>query len=281
MPCYVCVPQSEVGIVEDCGKFHELAKPGCVCLVPCKHTMAGYVSLRAQDKQCKVESKTKDNVFVNVVLSIQYRVLADCVDKAFYTLSNPVQQIEDYVMNTVRGIIPMHDIDELFSMRGEIASQLKEQVDQQMDKYGYDISTVLITDIVPAASVSDAMNQIQMYQRLKTSTTDKAEASKVQVIKAAEAEAEAKRLSGVGLAEQRKAIVAGLQSSIEHFQQGVQDLSSEDVMSLLLMNQYFDTLKEVAHHCSGATLFLSHAGGLDQIAEQMQSGIIKVTKKKQ
>lgn len=281
MACYTCVAQSEVAIVEDCGKFTEVARPGCLCLVPCKDKVAGVLSLRAQDKTCTVESKTKDNVFVNVHVSIQYCVLPDCVDKAFYTLANPEQQIEDYVMNSIRGLIPTHDIDDLFSMRGEIAASVKEQVDSHMDRYGYDIVTVLITDIVPAASVRDAMNQIQMYQRLKAAATDKAEAQKMQVIKAAEADAEAKRLSGVGLAEQRKAIVAGLQASIEHFQQGVADLSSEDVMSLLLMNQYFDTLKEIAQHSSSSTLFISHAGGLEQVADQMSNGIVKTKKKTQ
>lgn len=275
MSCYTCVEQSDVAIVESCGKYKQSAKAGCLCLVPCKDSVAGVLSLRVQDHNCVVESKTKDNVFVYVKLSIQYSVLPDRVEKAFYTLQAPISQIESYVFNSIRGQIPLVDIDELFSMRSEIAERLKKDVDDQMDKYGFDILTVLITDIDPAKSVKDAMNQIQLYQRMRSAATDKAEAQKMQAIKAAEADAEAKRLSGVGLAEQRKAIVAGLQSSIENFQEGVQELSSEDVMSLLLLNQYFDTLKDVASSCSSSTLFLSHTGGLDAVAAQMTQGIIK------
>jgi regulator of protease activity HflC (stomatin/prohibitin superfamily) len=273
--CWICVEQSDVAIVEDCGKYKTSAKAGCHFLTPCKESVAGVVSLRVQDHHCTVESKTKDNVFVNVKLSIQYTVLPNAVEKAFYTLQNPVMQIESYIFNSIRGQIPQFDIDELFSMRSEIAERLKQDVDNQMDKYGFDILTVLITDIDPAKSVRDAMNQIQVYQRMRSAVTDKAEAQKAATIKAAEADAEAKRLSGVGLAEQRKAIVGGLQSSIEHFQEGVQELSSEDVMSLLLLNQYFDTLKDIASASSGSTLFLSHNGGLEQVAAQMTQGIIK------
>jgi len=275
MACYTCVEQSDVAIIESCGKYKTSAKAGCTCLVPCKDSVAGVLSLRVQDHNCTVESKTKDNVFVYVRLSIQYSVLPDRVEKAFYTLASPIQQIESYVFNSIRGQIPQFDIDELFSMRSEIAERMKKDVDDQMDKYGFDILTVLITDIDPAKSVKDAMNQIQLYSRMKSAATDKAEAAKMQAIKAAEADAEAKRLSGVGLAEQRKAIVAGLQSSIEDFQDGVKELSSEDVMSLLLLNQYFDTLKDVAGSCSSSTLFLSHTGGLDTVANQMTQGIIK------
>ena len=155
---------------------------------------------------------------------------------------------------------------------------MKLEIDRHMAEYGYEILTVLMTDIEPAASVTNAMNQIQTYSRLKTATVDKAEAHKIQVVKAAEADAESKRLSGVGLAEQRKAIVAGLQTSIETFQEGVKDLSSEDVMSLLLLNQYFDTLNQVAKTSSQTTLFLSHNGGLAEVADQMQQGVMKKRK---
>lgn len=275
MSCYTCVEQSEIALIESCGKFTIAAKPGCHCLVPCKDSVAGTVSLRLQEHNCVIESKTRDNVFVNVKITLQYQILPEAVERAFYTLAAPLQQIEAYVFNSIRGKIPQFDIDDLFVERATLATQLKEEVDLQMEQYGYEITTALITEIEPARMVRDAMNQIQMHQRLKVAAVDEAETLKLRVVKAAEADAEAKRLSGVGLAEQRKAIVAGLQSSIEHFQQGVQELSSEDVMSLLLLNQYFDTLKEVASNSAGSTLFLSHAGGLEAVAEQMTRGIIR------
>lgn len=274
MSCYTCVEQSEVAVIESCGKYKESAGPGCTCLTPCVDSVAGNVSLRLQEHQCVIESKTKDNVFVNVRLTIQYQVLPDKVFNAFYSLQNPLQQIEAYVFNSIRGKVPLYDIDALFLERSNLAAQLKEEVDDIMDAYGYDLANALITEIEPARTVRDAMNAIQMHQRLKAAAVDEAEAHKLRVVKAAEADAEAKRLSGVGLAEQRKAIVAGLQHSIENFQHGVSELSNDDVMSLLLLNQYFDTLKEVAQTASGSTLFLQHSGGLEQVAAQMSSGII-------
>ena len=278
--CYTCVEQSEVAIIESCGKFDMIAKPGCHLLVPCKDTIAGVISLRLQEDTCKIESKTKDNVFVNVHVTLQYSILPDKVEEAFYSLSSPVYQIEAYVHNSIRGKIPLYNLDDLFVERSTISKQLKEEVDHIMERYGYLIMSALITEIEPALTVRNAMNAIQMAQRAKAAATDEAEGKKFRVIKAAEAESEAKRLSGVGLAEQRKAIVAGLQSSMESFQQGVQDLTNEDVMSLLLLNQYFDTLKEVATASSNATLFLSHSGGLDVVADQMMNGIIKTKKSK-
>jgi regulator of protease activity HflC (stomatin/prohibitin superfamily) len=248
--------------------------------MPCRDTVAGTVSLRTQDRDCVVESKSKDNVFTNIKVSIQYQVLPQSVDRAFYTLANPDGQIEAYVYNSIRGKIPHYDIDQIFLLRNEIAEAVKEEIDSQMEHYGYDIIAVLVTDIQPAASVTNAMNQINTNLRLRNAATDRAEGKKTQVIRAAEADAEAKRLSGVGLAEQRKAVVAGLQTSIEDFREGVQDLSSHEVMSLLLMNQYFDTLKDVASNSQSSTLFLQHAGGLEAVATEMTEGIIRRKAKK-
>jgi regulator of protease activity HflC (stomatin/prohibitin superfamily) len=272
--CFICVEQSEVALIESWGRFTKLATPGCHCLIPCKDSIAGKVSLRLEEMQCHIDSKSKDNVFLSVSVSIQYQILFDSVEKAFYTLEDAERQIEAYVHNSVRGKVPQYDLDEIYSMRGEISKSVKEEIDHHMDAYGYEIVTVLLTDIDPATSVTNAMNLIQTNSRLKAATVDKSEALKIAVVKAAEADAEAKRLSGVGLAEQRKAIVAGLQTSIEQFQEGVPGLTSEDVMSLLLMNQYFDTLKDVAKVSQGTTLFLSHSGGLRDVARHMDEGII-------
>lgn len=217
---------------------------------------------------------------MHVSLTLQYQILPTRVEQAFYSLASPVVQIESYVFNSIRGKIPLYDIDDLFLERATIASQLKEEVDQSMESYGYDICSALITEITPVRTVRDAMNAIQLNQRLRAAAVDEAEGNKIRVVRAAEAEAEAKRLSGVGLAEQRKAIVAGLQESVEMFHRGVADLKNDDVMSLLLMNQYFDTLREVAVASSGSTLFLSHAGGLDAVARQMRDGIISARKPK-
>lgn len=279
--CFTCVEQSEVAIIEDFGKFDHVAGAGCHFLMPCRSMIAGKVSLRLEEMTVPIETKSKDNVFLQATVSVQYRVLRDAVDKAFYTLENPREQIEAYVHNAIRGRIPRYDIDQIYGMRDEISRGVKEDVDHHMSHYGYDVEMVLITDVEPARTVTDAMNQIQQNQRLKAAALDKAEAEKIRVVKAAEADAEAKRLSGVGLAEQRKAIVQGLQSSVELFQQNVPGMSAEDIMSLLLMNQYFDTIKDVARHSRDTTLFLQHAGGLRAVAEQMENGVVHFARKTQ
>lgn len=274
MGCYFCVEQSEAVIIEEWGKFAEVAQPGCHCLVPCKSSVAGKISLRLEEMRVNIDSKSKDNVFLSVAVGIQYQILPQSIEKAFYTLDSPQLAINAYIQNAVRGQIPTHDLDDIYSSRDEISFAVKKTIDQNMAAYGYEVLSVLLTDIEPARKVTDAMNQIQTYSRLKTAAVDKAEAHKIQVVKAAEADAEAKRLSGVGLAEQRKAIVGGLQASIETFQEGVRDLSHEDIMSLLLLNQYFDTLNHVARASASSTLFLNHNGGLKEVAQQMQEGIL-------
>jgi len=273
--CFICVEQSEAAIIEEFGRFSLVANPGCHCLVPCRDAIAGKVSLRLEEMRCVIESKSRDNVFLNVTVIVQFQILRDSIEKAFYTLDNANKQINAYIQNSVRGQVPLYDIDAIYTMREDISKAVKCEIDRHMAEYGYEILTVLMTDIEPAASVTNAMNQIQTYSRLKTASIDKAEAHKIQVVKAAEADAESKRLSGVGLAEQRKAIVSGLQTSIETFTEGVKDLTSEDIMSLLLLNQYFDTLNQVAKCSAKTTLFLSHNGGLAEVAEQMQNGVIK------
>jgi len=274
MSCFICVEQSEVAVVESFGKFTYLATPGCHCLVPCRDEVAGKVSLRLEEMNCNIESKSRDNVFLSISVSIQFQILHQSVEKAFYTLDRADKQIEAYVHNSVRGKVPQYELDQIYSMRGEISQAVKEEIDQHMESYGYEIITVLITDIEPAPSVTEAMNRIQTNSRLKAATVDKSEAHKIAVIKAAEADAEAKRLSGVGMAEQRKAAIMGLQTSVSDFQANVPGMTAKDVMSLLLMNQYFDTLKDVAKASQATTLFVSHTGGLKDISAQMDEGII-------
>ena len=274
MGCYICVEQSEAVIIENWGKFSQVGQPGCHCLTPCMSNVAGKVSLRLEEMRVRIDSKSKDNVFLTVSVGVQYQILPQSIEKAFYTLESPQVAINAYIQNAVRGHIPTHDLDDIYSSREEISFAVKKEIDQHMAGYGYEVVSVLLTDIEPAHKVTEAMNQIQTYSRLKTAAVDKAEAHKIQVIKSAEADAESKRLSGVGLAEQRRAIVGGLQASIETFQEGVRDLSHEDIMSLLLLNQYFDTLNHVAKSSSGTTLFLNHNGGLKEVAAQMQEGIL-------
>ena len=266
--CCVCIPTSTLGIIEELGKFAYVAQPGLSCLNPCTQSLSGRVSLRVTPIGVDCPTKTKDNVVVSVTVVVQYRVLPNKVEDAFYRFSNPAGQISSYVTNVIRGQVPQHTLDELFLQRDEMQIVLKRELDVQLEKFGFVIVAALICDINPARNVQDAMNQINTNARLKIAQQHKSEAEKYEVVKAAEADAEAKRLSGVGLAEQRKAAILGLQSSVESFSEKVPEMTQKDIMSLLLMNQYFDAIKDIAESGKATTIFT--ARGMDTaVAEGM------------
>lgn len=256
MSCIVCVQQSEVGVVERCGRYSKLASAGCNCVwYPCEQVV-GRLSLRVQSLDVRCETKTSDNVFVDVNVSIQYSVIQEKVYWAFYRLQNPRQQITSYVYDVIRATIPMFTLDSAFEAKEEIAQSVKEALSQTMDSYGYLILNTLVTDMTPDMRVRNAMNEINANKRLKEAAYEKAEGEKVLVVKSAEAEAESKYLSGLGVARQRKAIVDGLRDSISEFKKDVQDSSSKDIVDLLLITQYFDMLKDVGAKPNCATVFI-------------------------
>jgi len=244
-PCLVCIRTQEVGIVEDLGQFKSLIDPGLHCICYPLQAVAGKLSLRIQQLDVHCETKTKDNVFVDVGVAVQYRVITEGAYDAYYRLSDPRNQIQSYVFDVVRSTVPRMKLDEAFASKAEIASQTLSQLEQVMKEYGYEILNTLVTDLDPDAVNKAAMNEITASKRLKEASSHKAEANKVQQVKAAEADAEAKYLSGVGVARQRKAIVQGLQSSVEEFAEEVEGATPKDVMDILLLTQYFDTLSVV------------------------------------
>jgi len=211
MGCWASVPQSSVGMVERFGKFRREAHPGlnplCCCLGEAVH---GYVSQRVQQLDVTCETKTKDNVFVDVVVSVQYQVIAQNTFDAYYKLTDPHTQIKAYVYDVVRASVPKIVLDEVFETKEEIAHSVREELEKSMNEYGFQIIQTLITDIRPDEKVKRAMNDINAAQRLRAAATDKAEAEKIMVVKAAEADAESKYLAGMGISRQRRAIVEGL-----------------------------------------------------------------------
>jgi len=251
IPCCICVSTSEVVVVERLGKFDRLipAGLGIVCC-PCEQS-AGLVSFRVQQLDVRVETKTKDNVFLNTVVSVQYQVIREKVYQAFYSLTDTKQQITAHVYDVLRSQLPTLELDAVFEAKEDLALAVKNALSETMSDYGYQILQALITDIDPAEKVKQAMNEINSAKRLKFAVAEKAEGQKILQVKAAEAEAEAKYLSGVGVAKQRKAIIDGLKSSIVDFSDGVKGASSKDVMDLLLLTQYFDCIRDVgsARHC--------------------------------
>jgi len=245
LPCCVCIRTQEVGIVEDLGEFKKLIDPGLHCLCYPLQSVAGKLSLRIQQLDVLCETKTKDNVFVNVGVAVQFRVITESAYDAYYRLSDPRSQIESYVFDVVRSTIPRMKLDEAFASKADIATTTREQLEQVMREYGYEILNTLVTDLDPDAVNKASMNEITASKRLKEAASHKAEANKVQQVKAAEADAEAKYLSGVGVARQRKAIVEGLQASVSAFSTEVAGTTPKDVMDILLLTQYFDTLNTV------------------------------------
>lgn len=261
------------GVVERFGKFNRVARPGLQFLLPWCETVR-LVDLQVRQAVVNVETKTKDNVFVTIPISVQNRVRSERVYDAFYKLSDPVAQIKSYVEQVILGHVPGMTLDEVFASQSSIAAAVKQELDADMATFGYEIVNVLVTDIVPDAKVKSAMNDINAAQREQVAANARGEAEKILVVKKAEAEAESKALQGQGIANERKAIIEGLQVSIEQFQKVVEGASAKEVMQLVMVTQYFDTLKSIGENDKTNTLFLAHSPGAvkdvsDQILQSM------------
>ncbi|TAH32578.1 SPFH domain-containing protein [Candidatus Saccharibacteria bacterium] len=269
------VTQQTAAIVERFGKFKRIAPAGLNFKIPLIDRIAGRLSLRIQQLDVRVETKTQDNVFVFVVVSVQYYVLPSKVVDAFYKLQNAQAQITSFVFDTVRARVPSMILDDLFEKKDDIAQAVKAELDAVMDDFGYGIIKALVTDIDPDAKVKDSMNEINASQRMREAAIQQAEADKIRVVKAAEGEAESKALQGQGIANQRKAIIEGLKESVESFNKSINGTKAEDVMNLVLMTQYFDTLKEIGLNGKNSTILIPHSpGGMGDISEQMRDAII-------
>jgi len=271
---FFTVSTAEVAVLTRFGKFLRVAEAGLNWKTPYFDSVAGIVTLRVNQITLTMETKTKDNVFVTIPISVQNRVRPERVYDAFYKLSDPVAQIKSYVEQVILGHVPGMTLDEVFASQSSIAAAVKQELDADMAAFGYEIVNVLVTDIVPDAKVKSAMNDINAAQREQVAATARGEADKILVVKKAEAEAESKALQGQGIANQRKAIVEGLQNSIEQFQKAVEGATPKDVMQLVLVTQYFDTLKSIGESDKTNTLFLAHSPGSvkevsDQILESM------------
>jgi regulator of protease activity HflC (stomatin/prohibitin superfamily) len=272
---FFTVNTAQIAIITRFGKFLRVADPGLNWKAPYFDTVAGIVSLRVNQIALTMETKTKDNVFVTIPISVQNRVRPEKAYDAFYKLSDPVAQIKSYVEQVILGHVPSMTLDEVFASQSSIAAAVKEELDSDMSAFGYEIVNVLVTDIIPDAKVKSAMNDINAAQREQVAATARGEADKILVVKKAEAEAESKALQGQGIANQRKAIVEGLQASIEQFQKAVEGATSRDVMQLVLVTQYFDTLKSIGESDKTSTLFLAHSpGAVKEVSDQILEAVL-------
>jgi len=250
------ISTAEVGVIEQFGKYKRLAAPGLGCLICCVEELVGRLSYRVQQLDVRVETKTLDNVFVTAVVSIQYQILQEKVYEAFYALTDPQRQITSFVFDVIRSELPTLELDSVFEAKEELALAVKNALSETMTQYGYQIMQVLITDLDPDRRVKNAMNEINSSKRLKYAVAERAEGDKILKVKSAEAEAEAKYLSGVGVAKQRRAIVDGLRTSIVDFSDGVKGSTPKDIMDLLLLTQYYDTIRDVGVEKGCTTTFV-------------------------
>ncbi|XHV36354.1 SPFH domain-containing protein [Streptococcus dysgalactiae subsp. equisimilis] len=266
------VRQQSVAIVERFGRYQKTATSGIHIRLPFGiDKIAARVQLRLLQSEIIVETKTRDNVFVTLNVATQYRVNEQNVTDAYYKLMKPESQIKSYIEDALRSSVPKLTLDELFEKKDEIALEVQHQVAEEMSTYGYIIVKTLITKVEPDAEVKQSMNEINAAQRKRVAAQELANADKIKIVTAAEAEAEKDRLHGVGIAQQRKAIVDGLAESIQELKDANISLNEEQIMSILLTNQYLDTLNTFAAK-GNQTLFLPNTpNGVDDIRTQVLS----------
>jgi len=249
---FFTVQQRTAAIVQRLGKFVREAKPGLNVKVPFIDRVVGRVNLRVQQLNVKIETKTEDNVFVQMVVAVQFYVLPEKVYDAFYKL------------------------DDVFEKKDDIAIIVASELAQVMEGFGNGILKALVTDIDPDPKVKESMNEINAAQRMRVAATEKGEADRILKVKAAEGDAQSKALQGRGIADQRKAIVEGLRDSVDEFQRSVPGTTAKDVMNLVLMTQYFDTLKEIGASSRSNTILIPHSpGSLASLSEQIRNAMIE------
>jgi regulator of protease activity HflC (stomatin/prohibitin superfamily) len=245
--------------IERLGKYNRIASSGFNMIIPFIERNAGTVNLRVQQLDVEVETKTLDDVFVRLQISVQFQVKSERVREAFYSLDDPRLQISSYVFDDVRAEVPKLDLDDVFAKKEDIALAVAQNLRDAMEEYGFRIVKTLITDIDPDERVKIAMNKINAAKRNKYAALEEAEGEKIRIVKKAEAHAESTRLSGQGIAQQRLEIVRGFKESVEDFQRSLKDVSHEEVMQFVLLTQYFDTLNNVGSNSKNTSILIPHS----------------------
>lgn len=273
---FFMVEQAQVALVERFGRFARTGRAGLNMKIPIVERKAGRLSLRVQQLNVKVETKTSDNVFVDIVVSVQYHVVEGHEFEAFYKLTNPEQQITAHVFDAVRSQVPTMTLDHVFEKKGDIEEAVSTGLRHKINAFGYDIDGSPVTDIQPDEKVRTAMNEINAASRLREAAEQQGEAVRIKMVKSAEAEKESKKLQGEGIAAERIAIAQGIRDSIAalmSIHQG--EVSPEEAMRTLIMTQYFDTLRTIGAQSRSTTVFLPHSpGGMADISRQIAEAIM-------
>ncbi len=240
---FFIVKQQSAAVIERFGKFVSVRQSGLQLKIPIIDNVAGRLSLRIQQLDVVIETKTKDDVFVRLKVSVQFKVIKDKVYDAFYKLDNPNDQITSFIFDVVRAEVPKLILDDVFLKKDDIAIAVKNELQESMTEYGYNIIKTLVTDIDPDTQVKEAMNRINASEREKVAAQFEGEAQKILIVEKAKAEAESKRLQGQGIADQRREIARGLEDSVKVLN-GV-NINSQEASALIVVTQHYDTLQSV------------------------------------
>ena len=265
------VKQQTAAIVERFGKFVGIRQPGLHLKIPLVDKIAGRMSLKILQLDVIVETKTKDDVFVKLKVSVQYKVVTASVYDAFYKLDYPQDQITSYVFDVIRAEVPKMKLDDVFEKKNDIANAVKGELNEAMTNYGYDIIKALVTDIDPDGQVKEAMNRINAAEREKVAAQYEGDAARILIVEKAKAEAESKRLQGQGIADQRREIARGLEESVDVLN-GV-GINSQEASALIVVTQHYDTLQSIGEHTNSNLILLPNSpqAGSDMLNNMVAS----------
>jgi len=272
---FFTVQQQTRAIIERFGRYQSMRTPGLQWKLPGIDRVAGRITHRVRELEIHVESKTHDDVFVDILIAVQFFVREndDDVMAAHYKLMNPHQQISSYVFDTVRALVPEMPIDSVFSEKEKIAIAVKERLERTMQEFGYTIMQALVNDIQPDSVVKEAMNKVNASARMKEAAKNEAEAKKIRVIAEAEAEARAKELQGVGIARQRLAIARGLKESVESCAEA--GISPEEATKMVLLTQHYDTVTAVGSRSRSTIMMVPYSPeGMNSVSEQITQALL-------
>jgi len=266
---FFIVKQQSSAIIERFGKFHKIRQSGLQLKIPLVDKIAGKVSLKIQQLDVIIETKTLDDVFVKLKVSVQYKVIKDKVYDAFYKLDYPHDQITSFVFDVVRAEVPKMKLDDVFVKKDDIAIAVKRELQEYMTDYGYDIIKTLVTDIDPDAQVKAAMNRINAADREKTAAQFEGDAQRILIVERAKAEAESKRLQGQGIADQRREIARGLEESVEVLNKV--GINSQEASALIVVTQHYDTLQSIGQETNSNLILLPNS---PQAGSQMLNDMV-------
>lgn len=266
---FFTVKQQTAAIIERFGKFHSIRQSGLHLKIPLIDRISGRLSLKIQQLDVIIETKTLDDVFVRLKVSVQYKVIKDKVYDAFYKLDYPHDQITSYVFDVVRAEVPKMKLDDVFVRKDDIAIAVKSELNEAMMTYGYDIIKTLVTDIDPDAQVKEAMNRINASEREKIAAQFEGDAARILIVEKAKAEAESKRLQGQGIADQRREIARGLEESVEVLNKV--GINSQEASALIVVTQHYDTLQSIGQETNSNLILLPNS---PQAGSQMLNDMV-------